>query len=579
MATGDVQVQSAVHSLEQGRLARYIKVGMFTASVIALILLYLFVHFRGLNDRSAMDQAQIARNIASGEGFTSKNFSPLGLATLREAGKVGVDGESIDVSKLPDFYYSPLSPLVNSLFLRVIKGSWKMTPTDIVYAGDRMVAFSAMIFLLLGVGVWSFVFAKLFDWKLAFYAASATLVTDLLWQFSLSALPQMLVMFLFGAATLLTLHAHEAQERDALTRVILLIACAGLCFGLMILAHASSAWMFIGWLVYVVIAFRSRVFVGLAALAAVLLVTAPWLMRNYQVCGNPLGLAFQGAFHADDNYLRAAEVGRPLNIKGILRRGITQQLGELSGYLGLNVAAMAFFLAIAHRFRNSLTSSFRWGLLLMWVFALVGMAFYRPNGDISANQLHIVFLPIFVCYGFAFLLVLWGRWEFGQGIVRTVFISFLVFLCSIPMLMTLLAGPSGRIQWPPYVPPFIGILGEWFTPEEVVCSDMPWAVAWYANRPAMLLPESVREFNRMHDYRELKQSLSGLYLTPITGNQPLFSQIYKGPYREWAMLILRPPQVQGFPLPFFTALPVDGECILFSDRERWNQPRKPASEE
>lgn len=574
MATGDVQVQGAVHSLEQGRMAHLIKTGMFAVAIVALILLYLFVHFKGLNDRSAMDQAQIARNIADGKGFVTQNISPRALAMLRSAEKVGVGGESIDVSKIPDFYQSPLAPWVNSFFLRTIKGHWKMTPADVVYAGDRMVAFSAMFFMLLGIGVWSFVFAKLFDWNLAFYAASAVLVTDLLWQFSLSGLPQMLVMFFFGGACLLTLHAEDAQERGALVQAIILVACAGLCFGLMVLAHAAAIWIFLGWLIYAAVVFRPRGLIALAGLAAVLLLVAPWLMRNYQVCGNPLGLAFQGAFYPDEHYLRVADPGRSLNMPGILRRGITQQLSELPGYFGLNIAAMVFFVAIMHRFRNQTTGAFRWGLLLMWAMALIGMTFFRPAGEISANQLHVVFLPIFACYGFAFLLVLWGRWEFGQGILRVIFISFVILLCAVPMLMTLLAGPSGRVQWPPYVPPFIGILGDWFEEEEVICTDMPWAVAWYANRPALLLPESVREFNRMHDYQELKQPIRGLYLTPISGNQPLISQIYKGAYREWAGLITRPPQVQGFPLAFYTALPIEGECILFSDRERWNAPRK-----
>ncbi len=574
MATGDVQVQSAVHSLEQGRVATFIKAGMCVAVLIALILLYLFVHFKGLKDPSAMDQAQIARNIASGKGFSTGNISPLALATLKSAEKVGMNGERIDVSNFPDIYQSPLVPWINSFALRLIKDKWKMTPADIVYAGDRMVAFTAMLFMLMGIAVWTYVFAKLFDWKLALFSMAAVLLTELLWQFSLSALPQMVLLFLFGVASLLTLLAEEAQERGSLIPCIVLVAAAGFTFGLMVLAHGLAAWIFLGWLVYAGFVFRPRGLICLAALAAVVLVVAPWLMRNYQVSGNPLGLAFQGALHSGNDYLRAAVPGGGLDLKGIFRRGITAQLDSLPAYFGLNVAALAFFVAILHPFRNATTSNFRWGLALMWVMALLGMCFYRPEGDVSANQLHVVFLPIFVCYGFAFLLVLWGRWEFGQGLIRIIFICFVIFLAAVPLIMNLLAGPSGRVQWPPYVPPFIGILGEWFDEDEVICSDMPWAVTWYAGRTSLLIPESVREFTRLHDYNELKQQIRGLYLTPISGNQPLFSQIYKGKYRDWAQLITRPPQVQGFPLAFYTALPIDGEAIIFSDRERWNQPRK-----
>ncbi len=582
MATGDVRVQSAVHSLEQGRMATIIKGGMFGATLVALVLLYLFVHFKGLSVPSAMDQAQIARNIAAGKGFTTKNISPLAIQTLKDAGKVGADGMAVDLENFPDIYQSPLLPYVNALPLKLIQGAWKLDYVDFVYAGDRMVAFTAMLFFLLGTGVWFFVFRKLFDAKLAFYAISAVLLTDLLWQFSLSGLPQMLLLFLFGVLSLLTLQAEEAQERSAFIPTVVLVAGCGVVLGLMVLAHGLALWLALGWMVYAAFVFRPRGLMVLVALGGLVLLVVPWLMRNYAVSGNPLGLAFLGAFHDGSpnlGYLRYFDPSGGLNLQGIFRRGITAQLDNLPGYFGISVAAMAFFLAILHRFRNPTTSAFRWGLVSMWFFTLLGMCFYRPEGPVSDNQLHVIFLPVFICYGFAFLLVLWGRWEFGQGLLRIAFICAVIFLSGVPLIMTLLAGPAGRVHWPPYVPPFIAILGDWFNEDEVVCADMPWAVAWYADRYSLLIPESVRDFTRMHDYQELRQPLRGLYLTPISGNQPLFSQIYKGRFREWALLITRPPQVRGFPFAFFTALPPEGEIILFSDRDRWNQPRRAPEEE
>jgi hypothetical protein len=582
MATGDVRVQGAVHSLEQGRMATIIKGGMFGAVLIALVLLYLFVHFKGLSVPSAMDQAQIARNIAAGKGFTTKNISPLAIQTLKDAGKVGADGMAVDLENFPDIYQSPLLPYVNSLPLKVVQGSWKLDYVDFVYAGDRMVAFTAMLFFLLGTLVWFFVFRKLFDVKLAFYAICAVLVTDLLWQFSLSGLPQMLLLFLFGVLSLLTLYAEEAQERGAFVPTVILVAGCGFILGLMVLAHGLALWLALGWMVYAAFVFRPRGLMVLAALGSLVLLVVPWLMRNYAVSGNPLGLAFFGAFHDGPphlGYLRSFDPSGGLNLQGIFRRGITAQLENLPGYFGISVAAMAFFLAILHRFRNPSTSAFRWGLVSMWFFTLLGMCFYRPEGPVSDNQLHVIFLPIFICYGFAFLLVLWGRWEFGQGLLRIAFISAVIFFSGVPLIMTLLAGPSGRVHWPPYVPPFVAVLGDWFKEDEVVCADMSWAVAWYADRYALLIPESVRDFTRMHDYQELRQPLRGLYLTPVSGNQPLFSQIYKGRFREWALLITRPPQVRGFPFAFFTALPPEGEIILFSDRDRWNQARRAPEDE
>ena len=216
---------------------------------------------------------------------------------------------------------------------------------------------------------------------------------------------------------------------------------------------------------------------------------------------------------------------------------------------------------------------FKWCILLMWLFAVIGMALFQPNGFVSENQFHVLFIPLFAGYGLAFLFVLWNRLELGSPLFRVVFISILMFVCAIPMMLRLFAGENTRIQWPPYVPPFIGILGDWFDEDEVICSDMPWAVSWYAQRSSLLLPDTIRAFNRLHDYSQTAQPIRGLYLTPITGNQRLFADIYKGNYKEWALLITRPPQLKGFPLTAFTPLPIEGECIIFADRDRWSKPR------
>ena len=71
MVTSDVKVQTAVHSLDQGRLGTLTKVAMFGALIVCMSLLYLFVQFRGLSTAAAMDQAQISRRLADGKGFTT----------------------------------------------------------------------------------------------------------------------------------------------------------------------------------------------------------------------------------------------------------------------------------------------------------------------------------------------------------------------------------------------------------------------------------------------------------------------------------------------------------------------------
>ncbi|MGA7903983.1 MAG: hypothetical protein WCA06_15230, partial [Terrimicrobiaceae bacterium] len=114
MVTSDVRVQTAVHSLDQGRLGTLIKVAMFGALIVCLSLLYLFVQFRGLSTADAMDQAQISRRLADGKGFTTDYIRSLALSIIqRQTGK-----EQVDVSMFPDFFQAPLHPWVSSLGMR-----------------------------------------------------------------------------------------------------------------------------------------------------------------------------------------------------------------------------------------------------------------------------------------------------------------------------------------------------------------------------------------------------------------------------------------------------------------------------
>ena len=98
---------------------------------------------------------------------------------------------------------------------------------------------------------------------------------------------------------------------------------------------------------------------------------------------------------------------------------------------------------------------------------------------------------------------------------------------------------------------------------------MPWAVAWYAERKSLWLPETIQDFVDLNDYKKLNGAVVGLYLTPVSGNRGFLGDIVKGEYKEWAPFILRNVSTREFPLKVSTVMPVDNECIFYSDRDRW----------
>jgi hypothetical protein len=198
--------------------------------------------------------------------------------------------------------------------------------------------------------------------------------------------------------------------------------------------------------------------------------------------------------------------------------------------------------------------------------------------DVQANDLHMLFIPLMTAYGLAFALVLWSRLELNFKLVRFGYLAAIFLISSLPFLaqfIELNSKAKGRVQWPPYVPPFIAVLNQWTSEREVIASDMPWAVAWYADRKSLWVPLTIKDFENLNDFNQLNGQIVGLYLTPITGNRAFIQDIMKGEYKEWALFITREvtrgagAALRDFPLKAYTPLPIDAECILYSDRDRW----------
>jgi hypothetical protein len=113
------------------------------------------------------------------------------------------------------------------------------------------------------------------------------------------------------------------------------------------------------------------------------------------------------------------------------------------------------------------------------------------------------------------------------------------------------------------------VLKGWTLEREMIASDMPWAVAWYADRKSLWLPMTLKAFTTLNDYEQLKEKVVGLYLTPVSANAPFLYGIMKGPYAEWAPYITRKPESRDLPFKAVTALPKDNDCVFYADRDRW----------
>jgi hypothetical protein len=565
-------IQTAVHALEAGGLAVWIRRGAVALGIIAIAAIYLY-QFRGLYTSQGMDQAQIGRAIARGEGWKTKVIRP------RAVGQLQTHGRSVPEKIWTDTYNAPLPPLVDAAALLLVKPYWKISSRTLIYAGDRAIAIMSILLFIASVVVLFFIARRLFDQRLAFLACGLILLCDAMWQYSLSGLPQMLLLLLFNLAIYLLVRTVEAHWAEESTLKWLL--AAGAVFGLLALTHALTFWIFLGALIFAAFYFHPRGLSAAIMFGPWAIIYLPWVIRTWIVSGNPGGVAiysiFNGIVHTEWGWMRQSNFDPGTGLLSAFRdkisSGLIGQISHLFEYFGLSVVALMFFVSLLHVFKRTETATVRWIVLAMWGGAVLGMTLYGINDEqgVAANQLHLIFVPVMTCYGLAYLLVQFNRLALAIPFARAGFITLLYLLCAMPMIFATpwLSPQHAFIRWPPYMPALIGILNDWMRPEEITATDMPWAVAWYADRRSLWLPESVTTFTNFNDYNILGGPVNGLYLTPVSGTDNKLRDIVKGEYKDWSAVIQRTQQLEKFSLKWNTvALGLDNECIFLSDRDR-----------
>ncbi|MEY2547081.1 MAG: hypothetical protein QOG48_2198 [Verrucomicrobiota bacterium] len=570
-------IQRAVHALEAGALTVWVRRLLAVLGIIFLAIFYTVYpgHVRGLATSQAMDQAQIGREIARGHGWSTKFARPRAIAQLQAHGK------NVPQKIWTDTYNAPLPPLVDAIALVPVRSRLHMGPRDVVAAADVAIVWMSILLFLGSVVVLYFLAKRLFDRRLALLACGLVLLCDMMWQYSLSGLPQMLLLFLFNATLYALVRAVEASYGGG--RVGVWLAVMGVGFGLLALTHALTIWMFIAAVIFCVFFFRPRGWAAIIVLAAFAIIYMPWLLRTFVVSGNPAGAAIYSVLdgtggHTEAGWMRMVDVDLagvgPRAFRDKLTTNLFAQTGRIFDYLGWSIVALTFFVALTHTFKRSETATVRWIVLAMWLGAVAGMSIFGVNEEqgVAANQMHLLFMPIMTCYGLAFLLVQWNRLGIDIRLARLGFITLLFIMCALPMadaMLRMLFGPSkSQVRWPPYVPPYIAVLNNWMKPNEVTASDMPWAVAWYADRPAVWVPDTIKTMTELSDYGMLGMPIKGLYLTPVSGGDNKLRDIVKGEYRDWAPVIQRTIDPNKFALKWATLLGLENECVFFSDHDR-----------
>ncbi|MEX1044964.1 MAG: hypothetical protein WEC73_02440 [Chthoniobacterales bacterium] len=565
-------IQKFLHAFEQGSVAVWVRRILVILVLVVVSAVWFSLKFNGFNDPDAMDQAQIGRQLASGQGYSTLYARPLALhVMLARTGEIR--------RPLPEVDQAPLGPAVNAAVLRLSGMDFAFAPGSLVSPAERAITVAGFVFFAASLLLIYLLGRRLFDARLALLGTGLILVMDLYWRFSFSGLPQMAMLFFFSGALYALLAALDAQDAGRGGRAHLWTLLAALLLALTTLGHGIGLWIFAGFWLFAVLAIRPHWPIALAAPAVYAAPLLPWAWLNWRAMRNPFGLPFYELYrtHGTDPLAWSADLEPLLRFRwrDLLANTAENTIAQMEGFvsaIGGNFVAAAFFLALfLHTFRRWEPAQFRWAVLLMWLGAVAGMSLFGTGAPVSVNQLHVLFVPVMTFYGLAFLLVLWTRLELAQPLLRTSFLVLIYVAISVPLLFSLLATPK-RVNWPPYLPPLVWRFAEWVQPDEAMAADIPWATAWYAGRTSLLLPANIEQFELIASERLLGRPLVGLYLTPFSGDERAYGAIINGRYREWARFVLREikqEDLRGWILSSAVNLPIDGGAIFFADRPRW----------
>lgn len=571
-------LQDLVYSVDAGMGLKIIRTALFCLFILGLIIIFTARQFRGFDTEAAMDYAQLGRNMAQTHRYVTQCVRPVSIATVSAH---TFDGDA-RIDRHPELIRPPLYPAIlaaNFKFFDLV--GVNLFPVSAAFQGIRIypaeqwvivpvhhffTALSGLLLYLLG--------RKLFSHKIGLLSVLTYFLNEMVWMDSLrgTGLP-ILVFFVLGATYFALLAMIHRRERSRLWNWMLFFCLSILFSAAAFLTHYAAMAVIPGLALFIwMMGSRTQRGGHLAFfyVALTFLVVAPWLLRNYQLSGSPLGLAphtalIDSAKYPGDSLMRTLKPTFELmpdykvvkakwakNFNELYENGFT----SMGGGLLITFFMVTFF----YRFVRVPVHNLRWGIGLSMVLFFIGAGCFGKE----ALSLYHIFWPFVILYGLAFFSILLDRLDLNIEIYKIGLTALVVGLTALPLLVTIFLSPAPGLPYPPYYAPFVMRVSELLKPNEVMCTDMPWATAWYGKRTSILIPQTLDDYYEINDYRRY---ISGLYITTLTKNRPFVSSLIDGSEKTWFPVTMG-QLPKDFPLRQGFALNKQDQIFL-TDSVRW----------
>jgi len=541
-----VNLQQVIHWLEQGRGARWLRLGALILGMGALAVVVAYKQFHGPRTEETLRQADLGRSLAAGQGFTSSVNYPQVHAVLEKRGRIFSATE-----RFPEVYHAPGYALLIAGTLAVLPDDFKQrlfeeVPDPPAGFGADYVLLVLNVFLLVVVTwqTWR-LGRRLFDDRVGGLAALAVILSTSIWGHVVAvdgtAFAMVLLLGLFQALTA----ADDAVEAGRSGRWQWLVA--GALVGLLFLV--DYPW---GTLAFVVLGhawWRGAHGSGGWAIVVALVVVSPWLWRNIEVIGSPVGLASQGiALRSEDPTAEprdfrttlAADAPR-LSINKMGNKVLTALQDTLRRDLwssgGLLLTAF-FVTGWIYRFKRDGTNRLRTLAAISLALMVVAQGLFNSGeGERLATT---VGAPLIMIFGAGFFLVL-VRSSASLKAWPGLAAAGLLGLQALPLGHDVLEPRRIHFSYPPYYPALFKAMGAELDRSGADrvgwVADVPAGAAWYAGRRVWAQPATLQDFYAIH----VEQRQVALVLTPDTLDRPFFADLAKAPtersrFGEWGRI-------------------------------------------
>jgi 4-amino-4-deoxy-L-arabinose transferase-like glycosyltransferase len=599
------RIQRLIHALEVGTFARRLQLLPLAVAVIGLAVLYDLTAYRGFNSPEAMDAAQVAHHVAEGKGYTTDFIRPFSVYLIQKHNHALHLGEllttnDVDFAELngahPDLANPPVYPTVLAGLMKILPPDWKAETTKpfwseggrfMRYQPEFRIALLNQALLLVVVALTFLITRKLFDVQAAWLTALLTLGADVLWRFSISGQSTLLLLVIFLGLIWCLMKIEELGRVDQpqVQKLFILAVTAGVLVGTGMLTRYAFGWAIVPVVIFLTLfGGVRRPGLAVAAFLAFGLAVTPWIIRNLSVSGTFFGTAgyavaegtsmFQGSrlMQSVNPDMTAVYWLRPYLSKLLVNaRNILQ--GDLLR-IGGSWVAVLFFAGLLLGLRNLAARRMRYFTMMCLGTFIVAQALGQTqlsviSPEINSENLLVLLTPLVVIFGVAFFLTLLNQMKTPSSQVQIGVIVLMVAISCQTFVTNLLPPKISPVAYPPYYPPEIQKISGWMHPDEIIMSDIPWAIAWYGDRQCVWnTVNSQSEFFQFNDY--VKQ-VRGLYLTLNTLDKKLFSECLQGGVDSWGNFVLKtvaanqiPPQ---FPLKVAPYGLLSG--LFLTDRQRW----------